>query len=268
MTSTSSAPDGGPAKRLRGDGLLELGADLRQVRTQLATTSQNLREVAGVVAEIAPQVADHAEQLARLRGEVDALLQAPEETPVSPVEWPALSAEDAYQHWQDLAEWIDSVLVPWYGITRGQLPDCWPRHRRAVVELSWLRSCYLQAYLPSSSPTQAAEWHTRWLPAALESISRAIPATMCRPGEHLVPGTQSALRRQHPVASPGQPQSPVQPYSWQASPPPASAPTVELLESQQATREHWGEHWAQAVREDLATRQQRQVQAGHTTAET
>jgi hypothetical protein len=38
------------------------------------------------------------------------------------------------------------VLVPWYELTRDELPDCWALHAPVVVELSWLRTTYVQAY--------------------------------------------------------------------------------------------------------------------------
>jgi hypothetical protein len=46
----------------------------------------------------------------------------------APVNWPALTAEQAREQWPILAQWIAEVLVPWYEITRDELPDCRPLH--------------------------------------------------------------------------------------------------------------------------------------------
>jgi hypothetical protein len=49
----------------------------------------------------------------------------------------------------------------------------------------------IEAYQPHSRPYAVAEWHTRWLDAALENIRKLIPVNQCRsvagqPGQHLV----------------------------------------------------------------------------------
>ncbi|PZS32647.1 MAG: hypothetical protein DLM61_06505, partial [Pseudonocardiales bacterium] len=71
------------------------------------------------------------------------------------VDWPALTAEQAAAEWPRLAQWIDEVFVPWGEITRDALPDCWALHRPVVVQLSWLRSAHVQAYLPAAEPAVA-----------------------------------------------------------------------------------------------------------------
>jgi hypothetical protein len=70
----------------------------------------------------------------------------------------------ARAQWPILAQWIAEVLVPWYEITCDELPDCWPLHRPALVELSWLRSAHVQAYLRSSAPSVEGEWHPALAP--------------------------------------------------------------------------------------------------------
>ena len=88
--------------------------------------------------------------------------------------------------WQALGDWVASILGPFYELTRAQLPDCWPLHRPAVLELVWLRRMYVAAHRPDAAPSAAADWHTRWRREALANIAAAIPETWCRPGEHWV----------------------------------------------------------------------------------
>ena len=78
--------------------------------------------------------------------------------------------------WPILARWVGEVLVPRYELTRDELPDCWALHPPVVAELSWLRTAYVQAYLPRSPPQLAADWHTRWRPAVLTRIRELINA--------------------------------------------------------------------------------------------
>ena len=108
------------------------------------------------------------------------------EPDAAPVDWPSLSADDATAEWQALGDWVASVLGPFYELTRAQLPDCWPLHRPAVLELVWLRRMYVAAHRPDAAPSAAADWHTRWRREALANIAAAIPETWCRPGEHWV----------------------------------------------------------------------------------
>ena len=99
-----------------------------------------------------------------------------------PVDWVGLSEEQAKAQWPILARWVGEVLVPWHELTRDDLPDCWAVHRPVVVELSWLRSTYVQAYHPRSPTHLAGEWQVRWRPAALARIKELTKE--CQPGEH------------------------------------------------------------------------------------
>jgi hypothetical protein len=103
----------------------------------------------------------------------------------------ALSTQDAEAVWEVLGQWVQEVLGDWCEVTRDQLPDCWALHRPAL-QVSWLWTSHIEAYQPHSRAHAAAEWHTRWLDAALEKIKRVIPASQChamagQQGEHGVP---------------------------------------------------------------------------------
>ncbi|MBW0106164.1 hypothetical protein I4I78_27410, partial [Pseudonocardia sp. KRD-291] len=95
-----------------------------------------------------------------------------------------LTVDEAAAAWDQLGRWVAETFVPWYEITRELLPDCWPLHRPAVLELSWLRTCYVEAFTSDARPQLAAEWSTRWRRDALANIAGHIDHWKCHPGMH------------------------------------------------------------------------------------
>ena len=90
------------------------------------------------------------EEFGQLRGESTCCcpsVRSGTKTKNPPVDWAALTAEQAAVQWPILARWVGEVLVPRYELTRDELPDCWALHPPVVAELSWLRTAYVQAYL-------------------------------------------------------------------------------------------------------------------------
>jgi hypothetical protein len=181
----------------------------------------------------ADQLAEHATQVQQLIDTVTA-------HSAGPVDWPAMDAERAATEWDSLACWVEHTLVPWYEITRDQLPDCWALHRPAVIELGWLHNAYQAAHRTDAEAHLAAEWHTRWRPAALRSIHQAIPrrgAHVCGPGQHLVNETERLRRHVGGGRSVHNPTEPT------------LVPTDQLAE-----RRHWQHFYEQATVADLAMR--------------
>lgn len=276
----TEAPDGGPDRRRpeRDRILLDLGADLRSVRTEVSGLRSDVRETAGVVAEAMPRVEQLETDLAEVKGTLEALTEEEPEPGNPPVEWPALPAEDAEREWDDLAEWVGDTLVPWLQITRSQLPDMWPTRPRAVFELLWLKTCYRQAYRKKSHPTAAAEWHTRWLDAALENVRTAMPSDW----EHRMDPAQP--QPGPPPAQPAQPQPAyaagggAEPWKQQYTPPPNAQPrpapqrpaqqaagySYGGWREQLATREHWEQAFQQAKARDIAWRRDREQRQAST----
>ncbi|NMH97318.1 hypothetical protein [Pseudonocardia acidicola] len=237
-----TAPDGGPYNPAPGAEATVL-AEVRHLRdrvervhrlhTELA--SSVAEELAPVLAEMRQDLTDQQTQLRRVLGRLDA-----ERTP--PVNWPALTAEQAAEQWDLLGGWIAEVLMPWYEVTREQLPDCWALHRPAVVELSWLRLTYVHANLPAAEPYLAADWHARWRPAAMARVRAVISPRLCRPGEHLL--TEEESRQRRPAPPP-----PTQPWEPGEREP--------LPDQQLAEPRHWWAFYQQAVHTDLAWRRER-----------
>jgi len=201
--------------------------------------------VAGpLTATVAALRHDHGHQLGVLQAEVAALTDLARHERNAPVDWTSMNAADAAAQWVVLAAWVGEVFVPWYRITRNQLSDCWALHGDAVLELSWLRSCHVQSYLPSAHPHVTAEWHVRWKKAALDNIAAVIGDDLCRPGEHLVTEDESRARRS--AAAHDNPPG----YDPEVFPPSTQPPARMQL----ARREFWEAFYTQAVADDVARR--------------
>ncbi|MDN5933010.1 MAG: hypothetical protein L0I24_18415, partial [Pseudonocardia sp.] len=153
-----------------------------------------------------------------------------------PVDWIAMTEEQAAKQWPVLARWIGERLVPWYELTRADLPDCWALHRPVVVELSWLRSAHVQAYLDHTHPHITAEWHARWRPFVVARIKEAIDSK-CRPGEH------------QPTYGPT--------MSSPAEEATTTTPGGVAQRAQLALPQHWWPFYQQAYHHDLAFRRER-----------
>jgi hypothetical protein len=230
------------------------------------------------VAQLQQQLADVQAELGVLRGEVTRLHASKHEVTVVPVNWPTLSTQDAEAVWEVLGRWVQEVLGDWCEVTRDQLPDCWALHRPALMQVSWLWTSHIEAYQPHSRAHAAAEWHTRWLDAALEKIKRVIPASQChavagQQGEHLVhrlqalqQRTRNSHHRAHPL--PQQAPYPTTFTPTSPSPDPIAAPIVVTLPAareiaspgqQVIHRPFWQPYFEQAMQADLTKRRQ-QVQ--------
>jgi hypothetical protein len=277
----TTAPDGGPDNRTpeRGRQLVDLAAYVRSEVTKLRAITGDL---ASTVAEFGPQLVDTQKDIANLRGEVEQLVAGRAETDNPPVDWVHLAAEDAEREWPKLGEWVHEVLGGWYFVTRAQLPDCWALHRPAFLQVAWLRSSHIEAYLGHSHPAQAAEWNTRWLDAALAKIKECIPRSQCRavagqPGEHLV--DQLAVQQRHetapaPAAAGSNPYP--NPYAQgphpatlasQSYPPVGTSTTASATESPAARGageevinwDYWGGYFNHAMQADIAWRRKREA---------
>ena len=243
--------------------------DVAQLRTDLAGLSTVVGDNADLLGQVTPQVRDLDGGLADLGERVDALATAVTdaltsgpgagsrpEPDAAPVDWPSLSADAATAEWQALGDWVASVLGPFYELTRAQLPDCWPLHRPAVLELVWLRRMYVAAHRPDAAPSAAADWHTRWRREALANIAAAIPETWCRPGEHWV---ERFSRR--PGPPPPRPTAPVREPEHVPGQRPGSERYQIGLGGEITTPQHWGRAFQGAAGEDIAWRRHREAAA-------
>lgn len=226
------APDGGPHNPRSGAEVTALAAQIRRVGDSCEQLRAQHADLAASVSEqLGPELTRLREDVATLDQQLHDMLDVlDQERRTAPVHWPTLTVDQARREWELIAAWIDDILVPWYGITRGDLPDCWALHRTAVVELSWLRSTYAKAYQARSSATLAAEWHDRWRRVALANIKTAIPDRQCIPGRHQT--SQNEPRRTPPET-------------------PREVGSSGSGREQPAKRVHWNTFYDQAVAADL-----------------
>ncbi|MGE4153279.1 MAG: hypothetical protein AB7G17_13615 [Phycisphaerales bacterium] len=246
--------------------------DIEAIRGRFEPELTRLRELladnADLLAQLAPRVGSLDSELADLGERLDALTEG-SGAAASTTAWPSLPSAAAAKEWAALGTWLDDVLGPFYGITRRQVPDCWALHPRVVVELVWLRRCYVAAHAPAAPATLSADWHTRLLRDALANITEAMPGRVCGPGRHQSP-EEHQQRQQERYAQPPRQQQVWQP-NWEPGPPeprygrpthdehpPAYDAAAVGASSQVISREHWGRFYDQAVREDLDRRLQRE----------
>jgi hypothetical protein len=155
-----------------------------------------------------------------------------------PPNWAVMNAEEAARAWADLAWWLEHTFVPWYDITRDQLPDCWALHRPVVSELSWLRHTHRAAHESTAPAHLAADWHTHWKPSVLRRVHEAIPrrgSRSCSPGHHFATDAERIAGR-----------------TQAANQRPPGVPVT--AGDQLAERTHWHQFWERAVHVDLGMR--------------
>lgn len=224
----------------------ELGGRVERLRAELA-------DAADVLYQAAPRLDDTIAGLADAHARLDALTaQLGAGQPGAAVDWPALTAQQAGPVWDALADWIEIVLVPYYGITRARLPDCWPLHTPIVLRLIWLHATHQQAHAPAARAAQAAEWDTRWRPAALALIEAATKDRRCTPGDHHPDPAAPPLRFTAPPPAPTGARDPDgQPVIGHGH---SDAP---------ADRRFWQPNLDTARAHDLTARQTRRAPAGH-----
>ena len=211
MTSDGPGPPQGEDRSAPGrrrPWAVVVGEQLRQVQRELDATARQGDETAGHVAEIAdilgrmsPRLDDVEQGVAALGGAVEAAVagagagdaedEALSLTPA--LRWSQLDRTAKHAAWDALGGFVSEVLNDDYQLSRLELPDCWPVHPRAVRELAWLRTLYISSSAPGTRPELVAEWHVRWLPAAITNLAVAIDGRECAPGKHRV--TEEERRR-------------------------------------------------------------------------
>jgi hypothetical protein len=78
--------------------------------------------------------------------------------PLGPINWNALTAEEAEAEWLDLNAWVN-WLRGTYGLPPTVVPPMWHRHDELVWELSALHLHWLNSYGPDASPSSPLVWH-------------------------------------------------------------------------------------------------------------
>ncbi|WP_137843351.1 hypothetical protein [Microbacterium sp. 2FI] len=81
-----------------------------------------------------------------------------EAEPPRPINWNALTAEDAEAEWLELNQWVN-WLRRTYGLPASIIPPSWHRHPELVWELSALHLHWLSAYDPDQHGSAPHGWH-------------------------------------------------------------------------------------------------------------
>jgi hypothetical protein len=258
--------------------LAEQSRKISALREAHDQDTRHCRESIGLVAEIMPRLGRVETDLTEVAaGLAEAVTEVAELTSavkkMGTVDWPNLTEQEAIEQWEQLAQWVEDILCDWYQLTCGQLPDCWPLHRPAVLELSWLRTCYLAAYTRGAAPQLAGEWHTRWRRDALANLATIIDGRWCEPGQHMIDSTVKRELKRPPVPAPSLlPQAPTpsaprpphaRPWLHDRYVDPPAANDMYMLHYQQepgaqlSQRGCWQPALREAIRQDLAWRRAR-----------
>lgn len=185
-----TAPDGGPAAASPAAMLTDAIGRVHHVEQRLGTVASDLNAVAVGQGDLEKATAALSQQLGELQAALDSFTAetasaADEDDETTVVDWSSLDREEAETEWARLYEWLETWLVPTYRVSLNQLRACWTLHPAVREELSWLRVCWAQAYRrPAAAGNAAAEWHARWLPAALDRIAAHWARSECTLGLH------------------------------------------------------------------------------------
>ncbi len=78
--------------------------------------------------------------------------------PPRPINWDALTAEEAEIEWIELNRWVNWLRLT-YGLPASIVPPFWHRHPELVWELSALHLHWLCAYDPDQHGSAPLGWH-------------------------------------------------------------------------------------------------------------
>lgn len=167
MTGTPEGGDGSTSVAALAMLISGLRRDLRSLgrRVDVLTAAQERHE--GVLGDVAG-----------LRGEVEqiAAMLDEDDSPSDGWFWLTMTDEQQAEHLAELTDWVETVL-------RAQYPDylanrirpCWPHHREAIWELTWLYRLWSAAYLTRKpEPRDYADWHDRWVPGVVHRLGEVM----------------------------------------------------------------------------------------------
>ena len=123
--------------------------------------------------------------LQALAGDVTALADQAAARTTRAIWWPDLDRDTATGAWAQLGDWVSEVPLARAGAHERHrtLRACWRAHPDVVDELTALRVIWLDAYAnPATTPTSAADYLGKYLPAAMARIEAAFTADGCTAG--------------------------------------------------------------------------------------
>ncbi|MCW2855543.1 MAG: hypothetical protein JWR52_1158 [Marmoricola sp.] len=147
---------------------------------------------------VSRQVVQHAEQISRLRHDVDrlaseitdayadlvsrveAVATAEDNSSAFPTawNWRTLGPKASEELWKQLSDWVTWIRHR-YPLAK-KIPRCWGQHPEVVEELTALWVAWQAAYEKHDGfLTAAADWHDRWLPGVLHRLEHGSFALDC-----------------------------------------------------------------------------------------
>jgi hypothetical protein len=171
------------ADRLRAlaDNVGELTSRVDGVGSAVSRQAAVLAGLDGLDQQVAMLTAQITEFADEDGGEQDSRYQ-----PVPTPRWWKLAGAEREAALDRLRAWVEQIYRPSYGHLAAALPPCWEQHSLCLYTLDWLSELWSVLYLSSarSAGTLAAqaEWQTRLLPAAAESMAHE--ASGCAHSRH------------------------------------------------------------------------------------
>ena len=187
--------DGAASTEGRG-GPAHEGGDMKAlsvVSTDLGRLSHQVTELADAVAglrqgqeeqqALAERVSELAEQVTGIGKAVKELGEKePPQPPPQPWDWASMSPEQEAEATLLLAEWVETVLAPWWPRSVGKegLPPCWIRHPDMRRSMSLALVSYRQAYEHEHRRVHHEVDFRRTLEDMLRDVAASAEAYNCR----------------------------------------------------------------------------------------
>lgn len=121
-----------------------------------------------------------------------------------PLHWPSLSPAEADAALEELAPWVEALVLR-FAMEPRVIPPCWAKHRAMVEVLSALRDHERASYAETAALTAPVDW-MRALHDAKVMLTDATAKTQCSIGEH-----RDGLLRSWAAPSNGDPAGPLSP---------------------------------------------------------
>jgi hypothetical protein len=170
-------------RRYQPDGTLLLTAMAGRVDALEKSAEEGRKDVAA----IGRGLADITAQLRRLNDTSHPTGPAPssssgDELAEQQPDWLTVDDPSVAREWLAAAQgFVDGVLVH-HGV--GMTMPCWPLHPTVVADLLAM-ACERDAAYTGATPTPVSEWLSRWLPAGIERITRAMAECVVERGHRV-----------------------------------------------------------------------------------
>ena len=166
------------------DPIAALAAQLEELRGQLARYAGETGHLRAKMTEDSGQVLMLRLEIKQLGEKIDAAIaRRNADEPQAPY-WLGLSRDEHLARLGQLRAWVDQVGMVQYRGYFERIPECWPSHAEAVLELSDVMTEWIRIYGdPDNRDLQAAlVFHDRWLPGVLSRLTQAVKcdASGCR----------------------------------------------------------------------------------------